>query len=567
MSELADTDLIEAEGGDRFRFAHALIQDVAYESLLYSRRRKLHERAGSYFEVMHWQNPAPVYETLVYHYVRAGNRPRALLYSVLAGEKARGVFANDEAIMHYERAAALAREAGATRVDGARPVDVSAGSIHTNLGDVLGLTGSESKAVGHYSFALRALTGVAPRGGSAVKGANPDRFTLPGRKRSPATRQAIGRICRKVGFLYEAMSAYRRAEEWFIGALSVLPRDSAADRALAYIGIAGIEQRRGSFEQSQKWCLRGIRSARRAQDDAALAHGYKLLGVIYRESGSRRRGLLQTQRALDTYRRMNDPAGQSDTLNNLGLDHLELGEWPQAVAALEECLSLAEKTGDLDTQAMAHNNLGEVLLSQGELAGAKTQFRWAVEAKQRLGYLGLGALAEANLGTAFMLEGRPEDAERTLQSSLRDFRRTGVRPFEVDVELRLAEVSFAEGKRERAQREAQKALRHAVSFGLTNVEEAAHRLLAKLAAEKRQWGAAQTHALTALRLSRRASAPYGEAKALAIIGSLYNQQAKIDGSPQSQKQAQAHYRRAINIFRRLGARLDAEAAERELVAN
>jgi predicted ATPase len=70
-----------------YRFRHGLIREVAYESLAFSRRRRLHQRAGSFFEVSHFNHLAPVYETLVHHYLRGGNKPRALLYSVKAGDR------------------------------------------------------------------------------------------------------------------------------------------------------------------------------------------------------------------------------------------------------------------------------------------------------------------------------------------------------------------------------------------------------------------------------------------------------------------------------------------------
>lgn len=548
-----------------YRFHHGLIRDVAYESLAFSRRRRLHQRAGSYIEVGQWENLEPVYETLVHHYAMGGNKPRALLYSVKAGDKARLVFANEEAIDHYKRAVTLAGDVTHEEMRHGAEGLIDVGTIQTSLGDVLELTGAHSEAVRHYIAALNALSGVRPPVPATVRSAVPDPFTVPAKRRAHVTRRALAQICRQVGVVYERLSEYERAKLWFRGALSVLPPDSATVRAFAYIGLSGVEQRKGTYGEARKWCLRGIESARRGQNPAALAHGHKLLGVIYRESGSRRRGLLQTKLALDIYRRMNDPAGQADTLNNLGLDHLELGEWPQAAAALQECLELAAKTGDVDTQAMAHNNLGEVLLAQGELAGAEAQFRWTVEARERLGFVGLGALAEANLGTAFMLEGRLDDAEHALQSSLRDFRRTGVRPFQIDVELRLAEVSFGKGLREKAQRDAKKALRQARGLGLTNLEEAAHRLLARTAIQSQRWRSAESHAAEALNLSRRAAAPYTEAKALAVLGTSYAALARArGGSSQFQRKSSAYYHQAIRMFRRLGASIDLQAAEDEL---
>ncbi|HET9475918.1 MAG TPA: adenylate/guanylate cyclase domain-containing protein [Dehalococcoidia bacterium] len=566
VRDLADGALLESsEDSSVYRFHHGLIRDVAYDSLAFSRRRRLHQRAGSYFEISQFDHLAAVYETLVFHYLRGGNKPRALLYSIQSGDKARAAFANEEAIDHYKRAVTLADDVRVKHVDGVESVDVSASTTHVKLADVLGLTGAEADAVRHYGAALNDLSGARLRAAVTIKSAVPDPFLAPGKKRPRANRRSIGQICRQVGLVYERMSDYERAKQWFAGALTILPPGSDVERARAYIGIAGTEQRRGRYPEARKWCLRGIRKARTGHDDAALAHGYNVLGVIYLESGSRRRGLTQRRRALEIYRKIDEMAGQSHTLNNLGLDHQELGEWPEAIAAFQECLSLAEKTGDVDTQAMAHNNMGEILLAQGDLGRAKSEFRWTVDARHRLGYIGLGALAEANLGTAFMLEGRSGEAEQALLSSLRTFRRTGVRPFEVDVNLRLAELFYASGRQERARRVANKVLRSAVRFGLPSVEESAHRLLAKLAIENRRWAVTERHATAALALSRRAAGPYGEARSLAILGSLCAARARATGgNSQLQQKSASYYAQAIKMFRRLGASLDMQAAEDQL---
>jgi predicted ATPase len=111
VRELVDKAMLEpTDDASIYRFRHGLIREVAYESLAFSRRRRLHQRAGSFFEVSHFSHLLPVYETLAYHYLRGGNKPRALLYSIRAGDKARAAFANEEGIDHYTRALALARD-------------------------------------------------------------------------------------------------------------------------------------------------------------------------------------------------------------------------------------------------------------------------------------------------------------------------------------------------------------------------------------------------------------------------------------------------------------------------
>jgi tetratricopeptide (TPR) repeat protein len=565
MAELADTDLIEAEGEDRFRFAHALIQDVAYESLLYSRRRNLHQRAGSYFEVLHWQDPAPVYETLVYHYLRAGNRPRALLYSVLAGNKARGVFANDEAIEHYERAADLSREAGSGRVEGARPVDVSAGSIHTNLADILELTGSHGDAVRHYGRAL-ALIGAPSlsRVSLAPHRAAPKGLVRRARQRTSLTRKALANICRKVGSVHERLSDYRTAQAWFLSALSVLPANSPVERCRACMGMAIVQFRAGEFSEARDWCVRGLRNARQGDDPEEVAHAYNGLGTIDYAQGFLRRAVGYHMRALAIYEEIGDLRGGADTLNNLAIDHYDLGEWSLATQRYQECLEMATKTGDVDTLAVAHNNLGELFLHCGDIARAKSEFRWTIEARTRVGNIGISALAESNLGESLMLEGGYGEARRCLENSLRDFRQIRVPAFEASVNVRLAALNLAEGATDEAQKIALRALSMARKLSVAPIEEAALLVLGKIAIAREDWTGAETRLLRSMRLAMKAGNRHGEAKAKLWLGKLYLKAPAGCVEGWGQRRATAHLRKAKTILESLGARLDLETAEESL---
>jgi len=564
IGELARVELIQPEGGDGFRFGHALIQDVAYESLLYARRRTLHQRAGSYIEVLHWQDPAPVYETLVYHYERGGNKQRSLLYSVRAGDKARLVFANEEAIEHYQRAADLADGAQPVRIDGAQPLEVSTGGIHTRLGDVFELQGAHTDAVRYYGRALFLLSGHRlGRMALAPHRPVPPGLKVRARQRTNPARKAIADICRKVGSVHERLSDYDTALDWFRTTLAVLPRDSALERARGCLGISGAYFRAGGYVEATNWCLRGLRLARRTGAMAETAHAYDLLGVIYRDGGSARRAVAYRSMALSIYRDLEDLGGQGDTLNNLGLDQFSLGDWPAAAERFRECLEIAQRTGDLDLQAIARNNLGEIFMAQGDLPRAKAEFRWTIDARQRLGHIAIGALAEANLGRALMLEGQLDAAKESLDSSLKDFRRIKARAFEADVEVRLGALALAKGEVRLAGATARKALGVAERLQLTPIEERAQVILGCVATIQRRWRDAEAHLEVALRLAKRGGELHRKGNVLAAIGDL---QAARAGSRREMARARATLRSALAIFNRLGADLDARDASGALEA-
>ena len=78
------SDLPELE----FIFKHALIQEVAYNSLLLNRRKDIHKRIGKAIEGIYSKKLDEFYEILAYHYSKSEDTEKAYKYLKLSGEKA-----------------------------------------------------------------------------------------------------------------------------------------------------------------------------------------------------------------------------------------------------------------------------------------------------------------------------------------------------------------------------------------------------------------------------------------------------------------------------------------------
>jgi ABC-type transport system substrate-binding protein/class 3 adenylate cyclase len=88
----------------QFRFRHGLVQEVAYASLVDSKRRKLHLKVGEALEALYPDGPEEVYGVLARHFTEADAPEKAADYLLLAGDAARALYADQQAIAHYSRA-------------------------------------------------------------------------------------------------------------------------------------------------------------------------------------------------------------------------------------------------------------------------------------------------------------------------------------------------------------------------------------------------------------------------------------------------------------------------------
>jgi class 3 adenylate cyclase/predicted ATPase len=97
----------EGSQGVAFTFKHAMIQEVAYSSLLKEERRELHARVASWllqeFAIRESSQPA----VLGYHYSRAGNIPEAIEAWLQAGKSALRSSATREAVAHLREGLSL----------------------------------------------------------------------------------------------------------------------------------------------------------------------------------------------------------------------------------------------------------------------------------------------------------------------------------------------------------------------------------------------------------------------------------------------------------------------------
>lgn len=92
--------------GEAFTFAHTLIPSTLHEGVSGLRRHRMHRRVAAAIEAIH-PDDSTQFETLAFHYEKAGDIARARSYYTRAGERAMTVFANQDAERDFRAAIQL----------------------------------------------------------------------------------------------------------------------------------------------------------------------------------------------------------------------------------------------------------------------------------------------------------------------------------------------------------------------------------------------------------------------------------------------------------------------------
>ena len=160
LAELKALEIIYEQGRLRepaYVFKHAVIQDVAYNSLLRERRKELHRAVGHAIEELYGDRVAEHYEELAHHFFQGEEWRNAVQWSVKAGRRAGDSFANVEAKAHYERALRAAEKA-------TPPLDpTELAGLHEKHGAVLTVLGEYDEAAEAYRRALELIRRAGDR--------------------------------------------------------------------------------------------------------------------------------------------------------------------------------------------------------------------------------------------------------------------------------------------------------------------------------------------------------------------------------------------------------------------
>jgi class 3 adenylate cyclase/tetratricopeptide (TPR) repeat protein len=113
LTQLEDAELLFRRGEPPtaiYSFKHALVQDVAYENLLKSRRQVLHRRIADTLRDRFPTTAESQPEVVAHHFTQAGLAEAAIQWWRKAGDRALERSAYSEAIAHLEHAIRLAKE-------------------------------------------------------------------------------------------------------------------------------------------------------------------------------------------------------------------------------------------------------------------------------------------------------------------------------------------------------------------------------------------------------------------------------------------------------------------------
>ncbi|MFQ3662589.1 MAG: adenylate/guanylate cyclase domain-containing protein [Chloroflexaceae bacterium] len=603
----AEITTTEREYPERIHlFRHALLHEVAYQSLLYARRRELHRRIGEHLEARYASELAQVraryredrgYDLvpigrngsllsrgiqasstpifLLAHHFRNSDAPeRAVPYLLLAGHIARDNYANDQAVQHYRWALAICADA---------PDDPRVWEAREALGDVLCTLGRYDEAQHEYAILLGRAT---PDRSSAV--------VLPPAVAAEGLR-SWGEALEKQGRYAEALDRLREAEAISRAHINAVP---PLLLAAIYADMGQVLRRLGDFDAALEICRSGLTFIRNdhqsAEDERIEADLQSLMGSLFALRGDYEQARYHFTSALAAHEAIDDRYGCARAHNNLGyLAQLQsdyaraarhygeaerlasqvqskytlssvllnaayayfcLSRYEEALGACRDALALCQEMGDQLGVAQAADTLGMTVYQQGDYTAAAASYRQALAIYREQANTFQEGNTLALLARVTLAQGQPGTARPMAEEALAIARRVHAPQHEAEALTVLAEVALSLGSEvaignnrapllDEAQRYAHAAADLAAQLGSRLDYGIARRLQGEIAAARREPFA--DHFRAALETLQAIDSAFERACAEA----RYSEALAAVGDPA----AVAYRKRAEETFRTIGA--------------
>jgi class 3 adenylate cyclase/tetratricopeptide (TPR) repeat protein len=437
------------DGHDRaLLFHHALVQDAAYARILRRRRRDLHRQVAEVAETLYGAGDDAI-DLLARHLYLGEAGAKAVDYLVRAGQRATRLFANDEAILHLERAAEVAA-ADETMADRLPEIQLAIAALHE-------LVGNYEKAIDLYSAVRDATADV--RGWSGIAS------TL---RKQGRYKEALGVI--EQAFSRDELRSIDTTPLWLEQGwtLSVAGRvdqaievlnaglEAAESRRTPVVGrlllqLARAETLEGHFEDAVRHGLEASRIFEEHADHSGLTTTKRIVGDAYRKLERFDDAAEALVGGLELAERIGNVEEIGGCLINLGILNMQREMLAEATSSLRRAIDEFERIGHGAGRALGYATLAETLVHSGELDDALHYSEKALAVAKAINHPLATADAIQTIASIRLRQGDFDGAVAKAEEAASLFLDVGAAPLAADALAIAAEAWEKAGERERAE--------------------------------------------------------------------------------------------------------------------
>ena len=399
-----------------YAFCHPLAREVAYQNLTVPQRRRLHGEIAEKMED-HFARESRLstyYETLAFHFEKAGKTEKAFYYAVKSAERAVALCANREALRWYEKSLELLTATGNGRNRRIREASLLSGlgRLRRILGDV---------ATSEKSLKRAADIALADR-----------------------NTHLQAECAYEMAALYQATSSYVLAARCATEALHLSRMQKRhALQAQCHNMLGMIAWGESQLDQALVEYQNVFDLSVENVAPGMVADAHNNAGLVHLQRGNYRLALAEMQQCLRLGHRMGDRYRIAATVMNIGILQERLGRLEAARRAYSNALNLSEDIGFRQAACACLANLSNVDLIEQKPRDAANHAAQSLDIARAIGDRRSEAIAEENLGLASLATVDYKSARSHFNKALGLARKLGDVERQVSVGLGLVELNLA----------------------------------------------------------------------------------------------------------------------------
>ncbi len=375
-------------------FKHAVLREVAYESLLKRVRRSYHLQVAEWLIEVNRERAAEYAGLIGEHLELADEKERAFGYLKQAAQRAAARYANAEAVGYYTRALAL--------------LPASALESHWELllgrEQVLDLLARREAQRQDLDELEKLASGLQDPARQARVALNRAKYCL-GTSDAPGSKEAAQAALKYAQAAHDPLLEAEALWVWGFGLWRLSRLQEGKSRAQAALSLVQTVEGQAARwleaevlrllavfmidQETQQQCFQylenSLRLCREFDNRRAEATVLNSLGVLATDNSEYDRARTYLEQSLRIAREIGSRADEYNPLANLGEVCLYQEDHLRSIFYYEQALPIAHETGNLGAEGQALITLGQLAMQQGDFRHALACFEQSLELMKRSG--------------------------------------------------------------------------------------------------------------------------------------------------------------------------------------
>jgi len=329
------------EGKRIYEFHSTTTHEAAYSTLLKGRRKELHGQAAQAMERDHQKDLYSHYEDLAHHYYHSKDSDKAVFYLHKAGDKARGLYANPEAVEFYRKGLEVIKLLKESRPN------------LLETAELLGAQGAIFRLIGQRDQALKNFITAAKIAQREKEGQAECAYLL-----------AAGTVFDMLGQPLQALELWNKVFE------TSSQSNDTRSQSNALLSQGVYYMRSGELDKAFDLFNRSLVLMQQLKDDREITKRLGNLGEAYERKGDLPKAIETYNSALELSKTQNYLEGIARFNNNIGIVYSTLGDFDTALDFFTGAQTMAHKIGDRRVEIIASGNIGNIKAIQGSYEAA-----------------------------------------------------------------------------------------------------------------------------------------------------------------------------------------------------